>query len=606
MAARRTTQLAVFFVVAAIVAAVLIALFYWPVTTMLLRGFGAVADAGDDAAGTLFGVLGEARTWRIIATTCFMAVVATVVSCALGIPAAHLLYRRRFIGRNLLRGCITVPFVLPTVVVGVAFRALLTGNGPLGFLQLDNTTTAVIAAMVFFNVSVVVRQVGTMWATIDPKLTEAARTLGAGPIRAFRTVTLPQLAPAIAASAGLVFLFCTTSFGIVQTLGAPGAGTIETEIYTQTVVYGDLQAAASLSCVQVVIVLLAMWVSSRLRTGNETALRMRDDQLRTPGRSDLFAGIVTAMAAALVLAPLVTLLVRSLQSKGEWSLRNYELLSTSGTGFGGGVTVTQALQHSLATATDATIIALCLGIPLGVVLSRRPAPTAPGHRAVTVTQRILDAASTLPLGVSAVVVGFGFLITWQVAAPNLAHSGALVPLAQAVIALPMMVRSIVPVLRAIDPRLREAAATLGASPMRVLRTVDGPVLLRAVGLAAGFAFAISLGEFGATTFLAAPDRVTLPVLIARLLGRPGGDNYGMALAGAVILAAITTLAMVCFEQMRPRQLRHRAPADPAPLTPSGTSASGRAAKSAVPTTAESAATNTNALNTTVKEPHARQ
>lgn len=554
IAARQPRINWVFYVVAAIIAAVLVALFYWPVTSMLLRGLGAghSATASTDTT-TVFAVLAEARTWRIIGTTCGMAVVATVVSCCIGVPAALVLYRRRFPGRALIRGCITIPFVLPTVVVGVAFRALLTGNGPLGFLGLDNTTTAVIAAMVFFNVSVIVRQVGGMWATLDPKLNEAAQTLGANPLRAFVTVTLPQLAPAIAAAAGLVFLFCTTSFGIVQTLGAPGAGTIETEIYKQTVVYRDLQAAAALSCVQVIIVLAAMWLSSRLGTTAETALRMRDDRAPKLNSADAFPIAMTAVATILVLAPLVTLLVRSFHSKGELSLRNYALLGTSGTGFGGGVTVAQALQHSLATAVDATVIALVLGLPLGLLLSRRPVGANAGM--MRATQRFLDAASTLPLGVSSVVLGFGFLITWQVWSPALAHSGVLVPLAQAIVALPMVVRSVVPVLRAIDPRLREAAATLGAPPWRILATVDGPVLARATGLAAGFAFAISLGEFGATTFLASPDRVTLPVLIARLLGRPGGDNYGMALAAAVILAILTAGAMVLLEQLRPRQLQ---------------------------------------------------
>src|SRR5699024_10600536 len=100
--------------------------------------------------------------------------------------------------------------------------------------------------------------------------------------------------------------------------------------------------------------------------------------------------------------------------------------------------------------------------------------------------------------------GFGFIVSLQATWPQLALSGMLVPLAQAVVALPLVVRSLVPVLRAIDPRLREAAATLGASPGRVLRTIDGAFLTRGLGLAAGFAFAVSLGEFGATTFLASP------------------------------------------------------------------------------------------------------
>lgn len=160
----------------------------------------------------------------------------------------------------------------------------------------------------------------------------------------------------------------------------------------------------------------------------------------------------------------------------------------------------------------------------------------------------------LPLGISAVTVGFGYFISLQGPPLNLASSGWMVPLAQGVIALPLVIRSLVPVLRAIDPRLREAAATLGASPLRVLLTVDGPFMLRGIGLATGFAFAISLGEFGATSFLASPERQTLPVLIARLLGRPGADNYGMAMAGAVILAVGTAGVMALCESARPRTI----------------------------------------------------
>ena len=147
---------------------------------------------------------------------------------------------------------------------------------------------------------------------------------------------------------------------------------------------------------------------------------------------------------------------------------------------------------------------------------------------------------------------FGFFIALKGPPLNLGHTGLLVPIAQAVVALPLVVRSLVPVLRSVDPRLREAASTLGASPFRVMWTVDGPFMVRGLGIATGFAFAMSLGEFGATSFLASPDYLTLPVLIGRLLSRPGADNYGMALAGAVILALGTAGMMALCEALQPR------------------------------------------------------
>ncbi|MDO5025324.1 MAG: iron ABC transporter permease [Trueperella sp.] len=525
---------------ALIPASFLILFFVWPVGAMLWRGIS-------DPAGGLLEVLTLPRTWNITRQTIGMAVAATAGSLLLGIPGAFALYRLRFPGRNILRAIATMPFVLPTVVTGVAFRALLDAKGSLGFLGLDQTVTAVVIAMVFFNYGVVVRTVGNLWASLDPQ-DEAARTLGATPFQAFYTVTLPQLGPGIAAAGGLVFLFCSTSFGLVQTLGRPGYGTLESEIYVQTTAYLDLATAAGLSAIQFAIVIAALLVSNLLSKRTDATLRVRDNVSRPARRRDLpiITGTV-AVIAVLILAPLSALVLGSLRAGGEWSLHNYQVLARTGAGFSGGTSVLQALEHSLRIALDAAVVSVIVGVLVALLLSRRP-QTARWIRA----QQLLDGFVLLPLGVSAVTVGFGFLITWG-RLPNF-NAALLVPLAQAVVALPLVVRSLVPVLRAIDPRMREAAATLGASPARILATIDLPLLVRGLGLAFGFAFAISIGEFGATSFLASPDYQTLPVLIGKLLGRPGVDNYGMALAGGVILALLSGGVMTLADLLRPRSV----------------------------------------------------
>ena len=149
--------------------------FAWPVATLMGRGLAP--DGAPDLTG--FGeVLARERTWRILTQTLTQAVLGTAVCVALGIPGALVLYRRAFPGRDLLRGVVTVPFVLPSVVVGVAFHALVTRGGPLEALGLDGTLTAVVAALAFFNYGLVVRTVGTMWSRLDPRAVEAARALG--------------------------------------------------------------------------------------------------------------------------------------------------------------------------------------------------------------------------------------------------------------------------------------------------------------------------------------------------------------------------------------------------------------------------------------------
>ena len=155
----------------------------------------------------------------------------------------------------------------------------------------------------------------------------------------------------------------------------------------------------------------------------------------------------------------------------------------------------------------------------------------------------------LPLGVSAVTIGFGFLITLDEPPLDLRSSPLLVPIAQAIVALPLVVRTLVPVLRSIDPRQRQAAATLGASPLRSLLVVDLPVAARPALAAAGLAFAVSLGRVRRDDFLAA-DRPTLPVVIYQLISPPGAENFGMALAASVVLGVVTVTVMGPVERLR--------------------------------------------------------
>jgi thiamine transport system permease protein len=529
--------------------------FAYPVITLVARGF--VTDGALDLSG-FAELFGRPRTWRVIGLTVAQASVGTLISLVLGVPGAYLLYRTSFRGQRLVRAFVVVPFVLPTVVVGVAFRSVLAPHGPLGFLGWDGTFAAVVAALVFFNYAVVVRTVGGFWAHLDPRAEQAARALGAPPWRAFVTVTLPALTPAIASAAAIVFLFCATAFGVVLVLGGLRYGTVETEIWVQTTQMLDLRAAAVLSVVQLVVVAAVLVTAGRARTRRERALalgapeRIRPVQLALVGpgarRGDRIAAGVTGVVLALLALPLGTVLVRSLRTTEGWGLGNYANLATTGGPNALSVTVWEAALTSLRTALDATVLAVLVGGLVALVVSRRPRARG-ARRAV----RLLDAVFMLPLGVSAVTVGFGFLISMN--APfgldlDLRGSAVLVPIAQAVVATPLVVRTVLPVLRAIDTRLHEVAAVLGAGPARVLAHVDWPVAARSLGLAVGLAFAVSLGEFGATSFLARPDRPTLPVVIFRLIGRPGAENLGMAFAACVVLGTLTALVMALAERLR--------------------------------------------------------
>ncbi len=545
-ASPRTLAPAAWVAAGALALAFLTIFFALPVANLI--GLGFIDDGALDLGG-FSSVFSRSRTWRIIGLTLGQAAAGTVLSVVLGIPAAYVLYRRAFPGQGIVRAIITVPFVLPTVVVGVAFRSLLSESGPLGFLGLDGTVTAIVIALVFFNYALVIRGVGGMWERLDPRAEEAAAALGASPARVFLTVTLPALGPAIASAASLVFLFSATAFGVVLVLGGPRVGTVETEIWILTTQFLDLRSASVLSIVQLIIVVGVLLGANAARNRREVALSLTSTEVprkRLNLRTDFFPVLITAIVGiGLLLAPMAYLVLASLRTSSGWGLGNYRALGTLGTHNALSVNVWQAAANSLKTALLATLIAVTVGVIVSLISSRRPASRT--GRALVAG---LDSAFMLPLGVSAVTVGFGFLITLNRPPLDLRSSMILIPIAQAVVAIPLVVRTITPVLRAINPRMREVASTLGAGPGAVLRTIDGPFLLRSLGLAIGFAFAASLGEFGATSFLARPEAPTLPKVIFRLISRPGPDNSGLALAASEILATVTATIMGVSERLR--------------------------------------------------------
>ncbi|MCW2504468.1 MAG: iron transporter permease [Actinomycetia bacterium] len=480
--------------------------------------------------------LGQFR--GILWFTVWQAAVSTALTLALALPGAYVFARLDFPGKSLLRAIVTVPFVLPTVVVGAAFLALVGPDGLLG-IRLDRSVPAILVAHVFFNYAVVVRVVGGLWSHLDPRQEEAAQLLGASRVRAWIAVTLPALAPAIGAAALLVFLFTFTSFGIVQILGGPRFATVEVEIYRQTAQLLDLRAAAALSMLQFAVVSVLLLGQAWLGRRRESMLSLvaASSAVRRPrgkGWFVLAANLVVMLV--LLVTPLAVLVVRSF-ADGLGAYRALGQNDVRSTLF---VPARDAIGWSLAYGSAATVIALVVGGLAAAAMTRRAGRLT----------RAIDGLLMLPLGVSAVTVGFGFLVTLDTPPLDLRSSPLLVPLAQALVAVPFVVRTVLPVLRAVDARLREAAAVLGASPWRVWREVDLPIAWRALLVAAGFAFAISLGEFGATVFIARPDTPTVPVAIFRLLGRPGELNYGQAMALSTILMVLCAGSLLALERVR--------------------------------------------------------
>jgi thiamine transport system permease protein len=487
--------------------------FLYPLVRMLWL---AIGDA------SLSEMLQSSRFLGVVWFTLWQAIVSTLLTLLAATPLTWAISRFNFPGKSLVRALVTVPFVLPTVVVGAAFLSLIARGLP-----------AILAAHVFYNVAVVVRTVSGVWSRIDPRIEEAGAVLGGGPLRVFRTVTLPLIRPAVLSAAAIVFLFCFTSFGTVLILGGGRLRTLEVEMYQQAVSFLDLPTAGALSLIQLVSVLIVVIVSGRLqRTAATQVALVAEASLPRPQRGGMRTSVLLSvwLTVGALMLPLAALLAASLRGGGAgWR----SIVA-------GGVSATpplEAVLNSFAYAAIATLIAVPVGGAAAAWLSQRR------------SAGWFDALVMLPLGVSAVTIGLGFLIALD-RPLDLRGTWVLVPIAHAVVALPFVVRTTLPLLRSIRHELREAAAVLGASPARIFREIDLPIVARALAVGAGFAALVSLGEFGATAFVVMPSSTTVPALIYRLLGRPGSTSFSSAMALAVILAVITTLLVLMIDRAR--------------------------------------------------------
>ncbi|MEY4000394.1 MAG: hypothetical protein RLZZ626_749 [Actinomycetota bacterium] len=505
-------------------------LFLLPVANVLglgLAGAGGTAFANSESIGLGHDPLG------LIWFTIGQALVSTGLCLIFGLPVAYLLYRRRLPGQRLWRALTMLPFVLPTLVVAIGVRALFGGSvATVGGAAL----ASILVAHLLLNVSLTTRLVGTAWARIDLGQEEATELAGAGRLRIFFAVILPQVRGAVAASAALSFLYCVSSFSIILILGGGFIRSIETQLSMAATDYLDLRSAGLLALAQTVITVVAFVLAGRVGRGQGVEKTSGEHHSRLVDSRDL-------PALALGLAPLVaiigwmlwTIAARSLtEPSGGVGLANLANLGTFGARDLLDISVLDSIGNSLRNAALSTLLSLLVGTLVGWLVA---------HSRANRLARILDVLFLLPLGTSTVVLGFGYLVTFAQPPLALRESWVAVPIAQAVIAVPLVVRMMHGAFEQTDRALLEAAATDGAGRARVFWAIELPLIRATLLSAAAFAALVSLGEFGAASFLAFGDQATLPTALYRLISRPGAQNFGMAMAVATIMAALS-LAVV--------------------------------------------------------------
>lgn len=480
----------------------------WPAARLLIEGLDATA---------WIEVLTTRRYLNIIQFSIVQAILSTAGTLCLAIPAAQVIASYEFAGRRFLTALWSAPFVLPTVVVGAAFLTLFPERW-------ERSLAAIVCAHIFFNVGMATKLIGDAWSSVDHRLDDAAAVLGAPPLAVHRTILRGPLLPTVLSTGGLVGVLSLTSFGIVMVLGGPTRSTTETEIFRQATQNLALGRAAVLALLQFALVTAVLaFTSSRGQRPATPGLRIsRRSSLPRSGWPKV-VGVCAGMTALTTLPLLVLFVGAVTDANGNRTLAGARTLVDVRPGNGLVAAPARAVLVSARGALLAATLALVLMACLVSGTRGRWAALIVGA----------------PIAVSGAILGFGALLAFAHDPVAWRSRWWMVPVMQAMVALPYAYRAFRPAVDALDPRLGEVAATLGAPPVARLRRVTVPLLWRPFVSAASFTLAVAIGEYSVSSFLVRPKQETMPVVISTLLSRPGDLLRMQAMTLAVVLAVIT-------------------------------------------------------------------
>jgi thiamine transport system permease protein len=480
-------------------------------------------------------------TWRSVRFSLNQAVISALLSVLLAMPGAVFLARFSFPGRRYAQSLTLLPFVMPGLIIILAVISFYGRAGVLNSLlgtdfSLVYSPVGIIIAHVMFNVALAVRIIAEGWRSIDPRLAEISRSLGERGVARFRHLYLPLLTPAIIAAAGIVFLYCFVSFGIVLVFGGVQWATLEVRIYQEMFTSLNLTAAGALALIQlvvcgVVVVLLQRFGDRRryqVRSVSMAPLKQWQD---VTGRLKVMMLAYWTALGLFLLAPLGGIVVRSFAP--YWSIHGYRGLIT---GQIGEREIYEIIGASFGTVFLTSVTIALLSGMLTVIVTLFVARSLRGIRAP-----YIDALFKVPLAVSGVTFSIGVRLLWG----NMIAPLPLLLATQTIMAFPLVFSSLRTTVEAVPIRYLESASSLGASPRRRLWTVEMPVMRGGIINAFVFAVALSLADFTAVLTIARGRIVTFPVAMYRLIGF---QSFDAALALGVVYIAVVAFAFLIIQE----------------------------------------------------------
>ncbi len=527
----------------------------------LMMSYGLKTSQGDYTFENLKVVLTDAIYLKVIWFTFWQSGLSAILTLILALPGAYLLSAYDFPGKRAVMAATTVPFVVPSLVLAVGMIAIFGSGGNLNslidrynslpladldHLDLIGSRTLIVIAHIFFNFPIAIRILHARFVNMDPDLVRAARSFGAGKIRILFQVIIPQLRYSILSSLSLIFTFCFLSFGIVLLIGGLNH-TIEVEIRSLFIALtGErFHHAGALVIIESLIViattLIYIWSSSKDRSREEVAFFSGPILKR---KISPLAGVSISayvlMVILVVFSPIIVVIIGSLFSgndiSSEFTFIWYERILTMESSAGMSITPLDAIRNSILFG----FLAMVLSVPLSYLTAW--AMVLRGG----VSKRFLDMMLLFPLGASSVALGYGLVKAYSTGPIHLSGTWYIIVLVHAVIAYPIGARAIYSSMMSIPKDLARAARSLGASRFEAFFNIELPLLMPGILVAAVFAFAVSIGELGATMMVSSEEFITMPVFLYRTI-EGAGRQLGPMYAYSVILIAITFLSFLSIE-----------------------------------------------------------
>ena len=449
---------------------------------------------------------------ELFATTALIALFSSVVATILGYPIGNWLAGTGRGTRQLVSSFLLVPFLLPPFLIGITLLPLQpnTFNSITGILW-------IIGAHVLMNAGFMARVVSANQIPADQL--EAASLDGASGLRKRFAIELPQQLAGMLSAGLLVALYSATSYGLVLTLGAGKVDTLETEIATAALRDLDLNFALTLALLQTALTLCFFYLARSI--GAEPAPLFGEQETASNGSK--LGGLLAALLLAAIVIVFAGVFVRAI-TYGPGLVENFANLSGRGGREILNISVAEAALNSLRNLIVAALIALPI------------AWFAAGRKRTSYLV-------LLPIGISPVVFGLVFLVLSGYLPSTLSGTWLLVPVVQSLFLIPLSYQVLRPARQSVSMEIIDAAQLDGAFGWRMFSEVEGPLIRKPLSVAAAFVALGSLGEFGAASFLAYGSQATLPLVMFRLISRPGAENLGMAMAAASLFIAVALVVV---------------------------------------------------------------